>query len=159
MRIVPTVLTAAIGFFVCSTAFAINPPATLSVSGKDLARQKELLGGRDPAVTKMVKDLAKDADKALASPMYSVVNKPYSPPSGDKHDYMSLSPYWWPDPTKPDGKPYIRKDGQVNPEREKTDQPTLDRMTEAVQNLSLAYSSTGDELYAKKSPELIRVWF
>src|SRR5437870_2225409 len=104
MRSVPWVLTAAIGFFICSATFAVNPPETLSVNGKDLAHQKELLANGDPAVTKMVKDLAKDADKALAAPTYSVVKKPFTPPSGDKHDYMSLSPYWWPDPSKPDGK-------------------------------------------------------
>src|SRR2546423_14759121 len=107
----------------------------------------------------MVKHLLTEAEKAIAGPTYSVVNIPSTPPSGDKHDYMSLSPYWWPDPSKPDGKPYMRKDGQVNPEREKYDQPTLDRMTEAVQNLSIAYYFTGDERYAKKSAELIRVWF
>jgi len=29
---------------------------------------------------------------------------------------MSLAPYFWPDPSKPDGLPYLRKDGQTNPE-------------------------------------------
>ena len=29
---------------------------------------------------------------------------------------MTLSPYWWPDSTKTDGLPYIRKDGERNPE-------------------------------------------
>src|SRR5580704_11674272 len=32
------------------------------------------------------------------------------------NDYFSEGPYWWPDPKNPDG-PYIRKDGQRNPER------------------------------------------
>lgn len=31
----------------------------------------------------------------------------------------SVGPYWWPDPSKPDGLPYIRKDGHKNPERGK----------------------------------------
>ena len=35
------------------------------------------------------------------------------PPSGDKHDYLSYSRYWWPDPEKNDGLPYIRRDGVV----------------------------------------------
>ncbi len=26
---------------------------------------------------------------------------------------MSVGPYWWPDPSKPDGLPYIRRDGEV----------------------------------------------
>lgn len=33
----------------------------------------------------------------------TVTAKGMNPPSGDKHDYMSFGPYWWPDPTKPDG--------------------------------------------------------
>ena len=49
----------------------------------------------------------------------SVMDKGVTPPSGDKHDYMSQAPYWWPDPTKPDGSPYIRKDGERNPEIDK----------------------------------------
>ncbi|KAG8997613.1 hypothetical protein FRB94_007574, partial [Tulasnella sp. JGI-2019a] len=28
---------------------------------------------------------------------WSVVNKTLLPPSGNIHDYYSLSPYWWPD--------------------------------------------------------------
>ncbi len=35
--------------------------------------------------------------------------------SGDKHDYYSFPPYWWPDPSKKDGMPYLRKDGETNP--------------------------------------------
>jgi hypothetical protein len=29
---------------------------------------------------------------------------------------MSLAPYWWPDPKSPNGLPYIRRDGERNPE-------------------------------------------
>ena len=72
---------------------------------------------------------------------------------------MSLSPYWWPDPTKKDGKPYIRKDGEVNPEREKYDQPTLDAITDGVETLATAYYLTGDEKYAAKAAGLIRAWY
>ena len=83
-------------------------PKTFQYDGQDLARTKQQYQAGDAHVADMVKELLKEADKTLAGPTYSVVNKPFSPPSGDKHDYMSLSPYWWPDPSKPDGKPYIR---------------------------------------------------
>ena len=65
--------------------------------------------------------------------------------AGGLPDFFSEGDYWWPDPKKSDGKPYIRKDGQVNPEREKYDQPTLEAMSMAVENLSLAYFFTGDD--------------
>ena len=45
----------------------------------------------------------------------SVVEKTLTPATGNKHDYLSLSPYYWPDPTKPNGLPYIIHDGIVNP--------------------------------------------
>ena len=52
-------------------------------------------------------------DLSLSDGPWSVMDKQHVPPSGDKHDYMSLGPYWWPDPDKPDGLPYIRRDGEV----------------------------------------------
>ena len=57
------------------------------------------------------------ADAALTRGPYTVVDKTQTPASGDKHDYISMGPYWWPDPAQPTGEPYIRRDGEVNPER------------------------------------------
>ena len=31
------------------------------------------------------------------------MDKGFFPPSNNKHDYLSLRRYWWPDPTKKDG--------------------------------------------------------
>lgn len=56
------------------------------------------------------------ADAYLKAKNPSVVNKSSIPPSGDKHDYQSLSRYWWPDATQADGLPWIRKDGITNPD-------------------------------------------
>ena len=36
----------------------------------------------------------------------SIVEKSQIPPSENKHDFFSLSPYYWPDPNNPNG-PYI----------------------------------------------------
>ena len=91
---------------------------------------------------------------------YSVMDKDIIPPSGDKHDYISQGPYWWPDTTKPDGLPYIRRDGVVNPEREKfTDRRNLSNLLEATDFLSKAYYFSEDEKYATKIIELLQVWF
>jgi hypothetical protein len=137
-----------------------TPPRIFCSDGADmLAAKTAVQNGSDPALRKYVAKAAKEADKLLDMKPPSVMDKAFTPPSGDKHDYASLSPYWWPDPSKPDGKPYIRKDGEYNPERSKYDLEPLDSMTKAVQDLSSAYYLTGDERYAAKAAELIRVWF
>lgn len=111
----------------------------------------------DPAY----KALIVRADKALAGPVYSVVDKSRTPPSGDKHDYISMGPYWWPDPAQPNGEPYVRKDGEVNPERNTNafDASRMDAMAGAVESLALAYYFTGKPAYATKAAQLLRVWF
>lgn len=101
------------------------------------------------------------ADNALVGPSYSVVNKTRVPPSGDKHDYMSMGPYWWPDQSRANGEPYVRRDGVVNPERDTAafDTTSLEKMSASVEALSLAYYLSDDERYARKAAELLRVWF
>ena len=115
----------------------------------------------DPSVAPAYKALIARADKALDGPYYAVTDKTRTPPSGDKHDYISMGPYWWPDPAQPTGEPYIRKDGEFNPERSTNafDAVRMDNMASAVEALSLAYYFTDDPRYAKKASELLYVWF
>jgi hypothetical protein len=115
----------------------------------------------DPAIAPAYRALIADADKALAGATYTVVDKARTPPSGDKHDYMSIGPYWWPDASKPDGLPYVRRDGKVNPERDTNafDTADLEAMSASVEALALAYYFTEDRRYAAKASELLRVWF
>ena len=114
----------------------------------------------DAAIKAAIATLDEDAKKALAIEPMSVINKSITPPSGDRHDYVSQAPYWWPDPSKPDGKPYIRKDGERNPEISKiTDRDNLGRLGDTVTTLALAYAYTGREEYATHAARLVRVWF
>ena len=73
---------------------------------------------------------------------------------------MSQAPYFWPNPNKPDGLPYIRRDGERNPEINKIiDHLALDQVESAVHTLSLAYYFKGNEDYAAKATQLLRAWF
>ena len=131
-----------------------TPPATLEIDGAFLAQVKS---HPNPAILDAVHA---EADEAMAVGPYSVMDEDETPPSGDKHDYMSLAPYWWPDPAKPNGLPYIRKDGETNPERYKIrDDTEFNKVQSAVHALGLGYYFTGKEEYAARATLLLRTWF
>jgi hypothetical protein len=100
------------------------------------------------------------AGKAMSRGPYSVMQKTKLPPSGDKHDYMSQAPYFWPDPSKPKGLPYLRKDGQRNPEiAQLPDHTNMDRVAGDSEALALAWYFSGDEKYAARAALVLRTWF
>ena len=102
--------------------------------------------------------LKNDAKKSLKFRPVSVMDKDVIAVSGDKHDYISMGPYWWPDPTKPDGLPYIRKDGVRNPNAT-ADRQNIGKTINNMLTLGVAYYFFGDEAYAKKAAEIARTWF
>lgn len=122
-----------------------------------LARVKTDL--QQPAYSTAYRQLVEEANRQLCSPFLSVMQKEKTAASGDKHDYLSLSRYFWPDPSKPNGLPYISRDGVSNPELEELDRPKLARMSSRVTILSLAWYFSGDEKYAQRAAEQLRVWF
>ncbi|KAI8073183.1 alginate lyase domain-containing protein, partial [Gongronella butleri] len=76
------------------------------------------------------------------------------------HDYISLARYFWPNPNTPDGKPYERHDGLVNPEIHSIpDYWLLHLLTKEVHFLSLSYHYFNNETYAQKGVDLLRQWF
>ncbi len=135
-------------------------PRVFMADAQRLREVKHSVEVKDKTYDAALAKIDADARKALRESTYSVTSKGVVPPSGDKHDYMSQAPYFWPDPTKKDGLPYIRKDGERNPEINKiTDHKTLDDMVASVENLSLAYYFRGDEACAAKAVALLRAWF
>ena len=132
--------------------FTISPQAIATVQGRVRAEDESL----KPALDR----LHREAAKAVKAGPFSVMDKSRMPPSGDKHDYLSLAPYYWPNPDKKDGLPYISRDGVVNPEsRQGTDSTPLGQMASSVQTLALAYYLLGDEAYAQQGAKLLRAWF
>ena len=114
----------------------------------------------NPLAVNSMEELVARANLYLLLEPESVMDKDRLPPSGDKHDFLSLAPFRWPDNTKPDRVPYIYRDGKINPEVFSIpDRANLAKMIERVKILSTAYYFTENILYASKASELLRVWF
>ena len=118
-------------------------------------RQRSVGDGRSAAVA----DLLSDAEAALQTTAESVTRKSALPPSGDPHDYQSTGPYWWPNPDTASGLPYVRRDGEVNPDRHGDDSARLKRMERAVGTLCLAAYVSGEERFAAHAARHLRTWF
>jgi hypothetical protein len=143
-----------------SAASAADPvPRVFLLDGNSLVRVRTAVLQGDPRFSPALDQLRKDADTAMRQGPFSVVSKSQTPPSGDKHDYMSQGPYWWPNPATPDGLPYVRRDGQVNPEYREYDNVAMGRMESAVTTLAHAYFFTAHEPYAQHAALLLRTWF
>src|SRR6266403_1877312 len=135
-------------------------PRVFLIDGRKLAETKQRIQSGDKTFDPALAKLAADARQALQQKPLSVTTKAVTPPSGDKHDYMSQAPYFWPNPKTPDGLPYVNRDGERNPELNKiTDHLSLDQMEVAVRALSLTYYFNNDEEYAAKATQLLRAWF
>lgn len=127
-----------------------------------LLSTKKRIKNKDSQLMPAYYKLIKKAEAALEAGPYSVTNKEKLPPSGDKHDYASYSRYWWPDPNQANGLPYIRRDGETNPASQnllESDRQRIGALGYNTETLGLAYFLTGEEKYAKKVAELLRVWF
>ena len=135
-------------------------PRTIVIRPELLQESRELVRERNVYILPAYNALIRSADSAMRAGPFSVMQKKTIPPSGDKHDYLSMAPYWWPDSTKPDGLPYIRRDGVMNPQtRIDHDGLRFGAMTDAVETLALAYWFTRNEKYAGRAAFLVRAWF
>lgn len=143
----------------CSLANA-QQPAVLLMRGDRLASVKSGYRTGEPTAKALVTFVVNAADKYLGEKPVSVMDKTITPPSGDKHDYMSQAPYFWYDSSKPNGLPYLRRDGQRNPEINKlTDRTNLGKLDDATRMLALAWYFTNKEAYASKATTLLKAWF
>ncbi len=139
---------------------SIDYPKVFLLDKEILQANKQKILSKDKFLKTSYRKLYAGAEKALDLGPFSVTYKTKLPPSGDKHDYMSQASYWWADTSKPDGLPYIRKDGVVNPEINNfTDKKNFTDMTRCVYYLSLAYYITGEEKFAGHAVKLLKVWF
>jgi hypothetical protein len=134
-------------------------PRVFLLDAKVLQHQRETKDPQ-PNLRAALTDVRAEADKAMSAGPFSVMHKDATPPSGDKHDYMSLAPYFWPNPDTPNHLPYVRRDGERNPEiKGISDHDEMGKMATSVRALALGYYFTGNEDYAARAVLLLRNWF
>jgi Alginate lyase len=159
-RVLTQYLIAAICVLATPAFAADTPPSVFILDGAALGRSRQAIRSGDATLAPALARLRQDADHALEIAVDPVTNKAVNPPSADKHDYMSIAPYWWPNPNTGDGLPYIRRDGEVNPERDRlSDRKRLDNVIQTVKSLAAGYFFIGSEKYAERAAELLRMWF
>jgi len=78
---------------------------------------------------------------------------------GGPNDFYSNADYLWPDPNKPDGLPYITRDGKSNPDNFSQHRLAIRQVRDAVAALASAYKITGEDRYVLNAVTLLRVFF
>jgi hypothetical protein len=144
------------GLFLLRQGFGADAPA-LYDPGR-IAVAVESPGWREAVLAR--------ATEPLARQPFSVLDKTAVGPSGDPHDYWHPAPYWWPDPRKADGLPYVKKDGERVPGtrlfeagHEAYDRTRLQWLFEDTTHLAMAWRATGEARFRERALGNLRTWF
>ncbi len=102
--------------------------------------------------------IMEEAEWAMQQSPETITSKTCDRSEGGINDFYSEGDYWWPNPEDPDG-PYIRRDGETNPENFVDHRLLMIRFSKIVGSLGSAYIHTNDEKYAAKAFDHVRAWF
>jgi hypothetical protein len=141
--------------------------AVVSVASAGLETQFLIVTNTPTAAAKLTLDVAaidrerilKAANAALGIESLTITKFRAKLSEGGPNDFYSNGDYWWPDPKKPNGLPYIERDGESNPENFSQHRLAMRDLRDAVAALAAAYKVTGDDRYVTKAVELLRVFF
>ncbi|KAI0292206.1 chondroitin AC/alginate lyase [Multifurca ochricompacta] len=109
---------------------------------------------------------------AAQGPWSVTTSKPFLAPSNNTHDYLSWSPYWWPNCTGVGNTteltpqqiwatcPYYPRDGEFNPDiRTVNNTGAFSALSDAVFYNALAWATNGSSRYAFNVASWINTWF
>jgi len=98
------------------------------------------------------------AEKAVTEDPVTITSFVALRSSGGINDFFSEGDYWWPDPENPEG-PYIRRDGQTNPDNFVAHRHAMIRFSRLVGDLTSAWLLTGDSVYVDQIHKHVKAWF
>ena len=143
--------------------YVTNTTATVtSESPKTKLASSKTSGSRKPTLDVVAIDRArilKAAAAAMKQKPVTITAFPAKLSEGGLNDFYSNGDYWWPDSSKPNGLPYIRRDGETNPDNFIAHRMAVKTLRDSVAALAAAYKISGDECYVAKAAELLRVFF
>jgi hypothetical protein len=146
--------TAASGAATVTVKAAAQARSLILISEADAGRMRAAM---TPERTALFEKMAKDA--LAAGPWSVTYHRPSGVPvSAGPNDYVSEGPYWWPDPKNPNG-PYIRKDGQRNPDRFLGNRNDLGAICSSVLGLGLGAYFLKNAQCAPRANKVLEVWF
>lgn len=139
-----------------------SEPNYVSARRGALQQTKARLKAQDKSAQVALEVLKTSSEEARRVEPPHVTQKTRFVPGSTRHDYVSIAPYFWPDPEKNDGLPYVRRDGQVNPESRNpasSDLRRLETLSQTVETLALGFFFTDNPAYAEHAARCLRTWF
>lgn len=128
---------------------------TLNLAIWDYSRLEDIKN--NPDLAKDRRELINQAHSYLFQEPVTVTNKSWSFVK-NKHYYVSMAPYWWPE--EKDGKIiYVRRDGQVNPESQQLDKNKIAILADRLSRFSIAFFLTEDIKYYEAFVQQLDAWF
>ncbi|MGG1517595.1 alginate lyase family protein [Paenibacillus oryzisoli] len=106
-----------------------------------------------------VEAIMREAEVYLTAPTIQITDAISLHSPGNAHDYYSNGDYWWPNPDTKDGLPYIRRDGQSNPNNFNAHRESLRRMRTRTACLTSAFRLSGERRFGEKAIELLAAFF
>jgi hypothetical protein len=139
----------------------VEGPNTLIVRGEDLAAVKSLYLAGDDVISELCNAVISEAKGLLLEEPVSIRDKPDSHTDIPSNDYVSLAPYWWPDPSSKSNGVYIHRDGELNPQAESDlyDSRRLELLSEVLQTFSIAAYLSDDFEFAAAGRKWLLNWF
>ncbi len=130
----------------------------LYFSKNEIQSLKKNLKSVPPLAKPHLSALKARADSFLNMGPWSIAEFKSPSVSKNPNDYYSESPYWWPDPDNPHA-PYIRHDGERNPDRFMGHKSSLQKMHQASFTLILAGYLFDEHQYILHALDILNVWF